>query len=344
MIHRRLALALVACLAAPLAGLPALAQTPDAAKAEIAKLKPKDFPSQPIEITVVYPAGGGMDINARQVAKFFEKWSGERAIVNNRTGGAGLVGHTWLATQAPKDGHSVGVIASLVFGDAMLRANNRWSHTDLEPLAHLNSEGLNLVVNAGGAYKDRSLKEILAIAKEKSGTVRIGTVPGTMYEYMIDQMESASGAKLLRVPFQGGAPGIAALLGNNTDIGIGFWGEISTYLEAKRVTPVAVSSLTRSPFLPDAPTLGEVLGADDISWTTTRWVALPKGVPADRKAYLVAVFSAVASDPDLHAEFKKLGAPPDPKINTPELLAAHLDKLAGLERDFYIKTGRMKQP
>ena len=48
-------------------------------------------------------------------------WSGERSLVNNRTGGAGLVGHTWLATQAPKDGHAVGVIANLIFADAMLR-------------------------------------------------------------------------------------------------------------------------------------------------------------------------------------------------------------------------------
>jgi tripartite-type tricarboxylate transporter receptor subunit TctC len=341
MMNRRIALTLMVCLATSLASPAGLAQTSDA-KAEIAKAKPQGFPSQPIEITVVYPAGGGMDINARQVAKFVEKWSGDRTIVNNRTGGAGLVGHTWLATQAPKDGHSVGVIASLIFGDAMLRANNRWSHTDLEPIAHLNSEGLNLVVNAAGAYKDKSLKEILAIAKEKPGTVRIGTVPGTMYEYMIDQLESVSGAKLLRVPFQGGAPGIAALLGNNTDIGIGFWGEVSTYLEAKRLTPIAVSSLNRSPFVPDVPTLNEVLGANDISWTTTRWVAIPKGVPADRKAYLTAVFSAVSADPEIQEEFKKLGSVPDSKMNTPQLLTAHLDKLAEAEREFYVKTGRLK--
>ena len=103
-------------------------------KAELAKLKPKDFPTQPIEFTVVYPAGGGMDVSARLLAKHVENWSGDRIIVNNRTGGAGMVGHSYLATQAKPDGYTVGVIASLLWGDAMLRAQGRWSFTDLEPI------------------------------------------------------------------------------------------------------------------------------------------------------------------------------------------------------------------
>lgn len=335
---RRAAVALGLVVAA---AAPAWSQSA-APKAEIAKVKPKDFPTQPIELTVVYPAGGGMDLNARLVARFMEKWSGDRVIVNNRTGGAGLIGHAWLATQAPKDGYSVGIIASLIFADAMLRANNRWSYTDLEPVTFLNNEGLNLVVNADGPYKDKSFKDILATAKEKPGTVRFGTVPGSMYDYMIDQLESVTGAKFLRVPFQGGAPGIAALLGNNIDVGIGFWGEVSSYLEAKKLKPVAVSSMDRSPFLADAPTLGEVLGDKDVVWMATRWAAVPKGVPADRKAYLQAVLNAAAADPELQAEFKKLGAIPDPSINTSEKLAERVNRLAELEREFYVKTGRLK--
>ena len=82
---------------------PAAAQTGDA-KAELARLKPSDFPSAPIEYTVVYPAGGGMDVTARLLAKYVEKWSDHRIIVNNRTGGAGMVGHAYLATQAKPDG------------------------------------------------------------------------------------------------------------------------------------------------------------------------------------------------------------------------------------------------
>lgn len=342
MINRRLVLTLVGCLAVPLASWSAAGQTPEAARAEIAKAKPKDFPTQPIEITVVYPAGGGMDINGRLAAKFFEKWTGERAIVNNRTGGAGLVGHTYLATQAPKDGYNAGVIASLVFADAMLRANNRWTLADLDPIAFLNSEGVNLVVSAGGAFKDRSLKEIVETAKANPGTVRVGVVPGSLLEYLTDQIEAASGAKFLRVPFQGGAPSLAALLGNNVDLSLVFYSEFVSYIEAKRVTPVAVSSAARSTFLPDVPTVNESLGTNDIVWVISRWVTLPKGVPADRRAYLAEAFNAAASDPEFQAEMRKLGATPDPSINTKEAVAVHLARLAEMERAFFVRTGRVK--
>src|SRR6516162_11931990 len=92
---------------------PAAAQNDDA-KAELARVKPKDFPTAPIEYTVVYPPGGGMDVTARLLAKHVEKWSGDRIVVNNRTGGAGMVGHAYLATQAKPDGYTVGVIANLM--------------------------------------------------------------------------------------------------------------------------------------------------------------------------------------------------------------------------------------
>ena len=92
----------------PSLATPAAAQGGDA-KAELAKLKPKDFPTGPIEYTVVYPAGGGMDVTARLLAKYVEKWSGDKIVVNNRTGGAGMVGHAYLATQAKPDGYTVGV-------------------------------------------------------------------------------------------------------------------------------------------------------------------------------------------------------------------------------------------
>ena len=98
------------------------AQAQSDPKADLAKLKPKDFPTQPIEFTVVYPAGGGMDVSARLLAKHVENLTGDRILVNNRTGGAGMVGHSYLATQAKPDGYTVGVVASLLWGDAMLRA------------------------------------------------------------------------------------------------------------------------------------------------------------------------------------------------------------------------------
>jgi tripartite-type tricarboxylate transporter receptor subunit TctC len=317
------------------------AQSPDA-KARIARLKPKDYPSEPIEVNVVYPAGGGMDINARLAAKYFEKYTGAQAIVNNRTGGGGLVGHTWLANQAAADGYTVAVIANLIFADSMLRAQGRWSHEKLEPIAFLNSEGISLVVSADGPHKDRSFKDLVELAKAKPGTIRVSILPGTIFEYLVEQVEQVSGAKFLKVPFQGGAPSMTALLGNNVDIALGFYGEIRSFLDSRKLVPVAVSSQERSPFLAQAPTLNESLGRSDVVWMATRWVAVPRGVPADRKAYLTAGFTAAAQDPELQEEFRKLGTVGNTALDTPEKLTRQLGELVRLERDFYTRTGRLK--
>ena len=349
MIVRRRPLLAAAPAAAALAVLPpatAVAQgatAPDegAVRRRLAALKPAGFPSQPIEITVVYPAGGGMDINGRLAQRFFERWTGERALVNNRTGGAGLVGHTWLATQAPGDGHAVGVIANLIFSDAV-RSQGRWNWTDLDAIAYLNSEPLNLVVNAEGPFREGGLRAFMDAARQRPGTLRVTNVPGGFYEYMLEQMETAAGARFLKVPFQGGNPGITALLGNNVDLALGFFGEIRSHLQANRLAPVAVSAAARSPFLPEVPTVNEVLGTSDIVWGVTRWVATPKAVPADRKAWLAAAFTAAAQDPELQAEFRNLGTIPDPSLDTPGKVQAAVARVAELERGFLVKTGRVR--
>lgn len=308
----------------------------------INELKPADFPSETIEINVVYPAGGGMDINARVLARVFERVTGNKVIVNNRTGGAGLVGHAYLASQAPKDGHTVGVIANLMFADAMLRAEGAWSHTDLEPIAYLNSDGLIFVVNPDSPFGGMSMAEIIEKAKSEPGTVRIANVPGSMYEYMLEQLETETGASFLKVPFQGGAPGIAALLGNNIDVAIAFLGEVRSHLEGDRVKAVAVSAGERSPFV-DAPTLNEVLSRDNIVWQATRWVALPAGVPEDRKAYLAAAFIAAAADPETQTEYAALGATTNTSYDQPEKVAELVNRLAELEAAFFESTGRLKK-
>ena len=339
-----LALLLNATLVVPVAlvGAPVMAQTDAETRAQIARLKPKDFPNQPIEFTVVYPPGGAMDVNGRLSAKFFEKWTGDKAIVNNRVGGAGMVGHTYLATQAPKDGHTIGVVANLLFADSMLRAQGRWSHTDFEPVAYLNSDALTFMTMNNGAFKGQTFQQIVQTAKDKPNTVRIATVPSSFFEYCVEQVEAASGARFLKVPFQGGAPGIAALLGGNVDIAQAFYAEIRSHLDAGTMAAIAVTSAERSPNFPSTPTINEALGTKDIVWQATRWLAVAKGTPPDRKAYIAAVLNAAVHDPELQAEFKKMGATTRPDLNTPEKIAEVLNRLATLEGEFYKKSGRLK--
>lgn len=334
--HAAVAFALVAAVFT----MPAAAQGD--AKAELARLKPKDFPTQPIEFTVVYPAGGGMDVTARLLARYVEKWSGERIIVNNRTGGAGMIGHSYLATQAKPDGHTVGVLANLVWGDAMLRAQGRWSLNDLEPIGYLNSDALTWVGRTDGPYKGYSVKQIIQAAKDKPGTVRVATVPGSMWEYIVEQIEAASGAKFLRVPFQGGGAGISALVGGNVDVAQGFYSEFRGHLDGGKVAPLGVAAGGRMDFLKDMPTFNESLGSNEYLWQVIRFAVVPKGTPADRKAYLAAAIRAAMRDPELIAEYRKFGVFFDPKLANSTRLAEDLGTYIEAERQFYVKTGRLK--
>jgi putative tricarboxylic transport membrane protein len=333
--------AVFACaLAAVLVSTPAAAQGDP--KAELAKLKPKDFPAQPIEYTVVYPAGGGMDVTARLLAKFVEKWSGDKIIVNNRTGGAGMVGHSYLATQAKPDGHTVGVLASLLWGDAMLRAQARWSLNDLEAVGYLNSDALTWVGGTGGVVKGKSLKDVIQLAKDKPGTIRVATVPGSMWDYLIEQVEANTGAKFLRVPFQGGGAGITALVGGNVDVAQGFYSEFRGHLDGGMVAPLAVASAGRMDFLKDMPTFNEALGGNEYLWQVIRFAVVPRGTPSDRKAYLGAQVRTAMLDPDLIAEYGKQGVYFDPKLAKSANLADDLATYVEAERQFYVKTGRLK--
>jgi tripartite-type tricarboxylate transporter receptor subunit TctC len=319
------------------AAAPAIAQT-----ADFKKLKPANFPTQPIEMTVVYPAGGGADLTARLLAKTMERLSGDRIIVNNRTGGAGMVGHAWLATQAPTDGYALGMLVNLVWGDSMLRAQGRWSHTDLQPIGYLNSDPMMWFVTADGPFKDKSLKEIVQAAKDKPGTVRVATVPGSMWDYNIEQVEAQTGAKFLRVPFQSGGAGVIGLLGNNVDVSLGFFAEAKPHMEANKLRVVGVAAAERLAHLKDVPTLNQELGGNDYLWTLLRFVVVPRRAPEDRKAFLAALVKAAMQDPELRGEYGKLGVYFDPTLENAADVSAALDKEAERERQFYIKTGRLK--
>jgi tripartite-type tricarboxylate transporter receptor subunit TctC len=310
---------------------------------DVAKLKPAGFPTQPIEFTVVYPAGGGMDLTTRLLAKFSEKVSGDKILVNNRTGGAGMVGHAYLATQAKPDGYTVGIIANLVWGDAILRGEGKWSLSDIETIAYINSDALTWVSSTKGPFKGKTAKEIIQTAKEKPGTVRVAVVPGSMWEYLVDQIEQKTGAKFLRVPFQGGKPGIVAMLGDNVDVAQGFYGEFQSFMDAGDVTPIAVASSSRTSNLNNVPTFNEIYNTNDIVWNIIRFAVVPKGTPADRKAYLAAIISTAVKDPELVQDFAKLGAYFDPSLIKSSAIAKDINDMAMRERNFYITTGRLKQ-
>jgi len=128
----------------------------------------------------------------------------------------------------------------------------------------------------------------------------------------------------------------------NVDIAQGFFSEFRGYLEGGKVAPLAVASGSRMDFLKDMPTFNEAFGSNEYLWQLVRYAVVPKGTPADRKAYLAAAVQAAMKDPELIAEYRKQGVFFDPKLQNSKDLAADLNAYADVERQFYVKTGRLK--
>ncbi len=322
---------------------PVLAQSEADIKAKIKSLQPKDFPTDPLELVVVYPPGGGMDLTARILAKYLEKWAGHKVIVTNKAGGGGMVGHTFLSMQAPNDGHTIGVIASLFWGDGFRRSEGKFDYKSLDPIAFINYDPVTWLVRSDGPFKDKTLKDIAAYAKEKPGELKAAVTSGSSSEFIPEQVEEVSGGQIIKVPFQGGAPSITALLGGHIDVSFGYLPEYKGHLDAGKVQVIGVTNTERSPALPNVPTFNEVFGVKDIVWVAWRYVALPRGVAPERKAWLEAAFNAAMNDPGIEPEYAKTGGIMQTKeLANAKAVTAEVERLANLERDFLIKTGRLK--
>ena len=273
------------------------------ARARLQALKPKDYPTQPIEFVVVYPAGGGMDVTARLLAKYVEKYIDHRVIVANRTGGAGLIGHTYLATQAKNDGYTVGILVNPFWAeDELVRAKGKWTIKDMTPLGFINYDPLTWVVTTDGALKDRSVKDIVTLAREKPGTVKIAIAPDGAFQFLA---------------------------------------EYRGHLDAGKVRPVAVAGAERSAFLPQTPTFNEALGVKDLVWTAWRFAAVPKGVPDDRLRYLEAAIDAAMHDRELVEEYRKLGVIAGSQYLKGKETAAEIERFHQAHKEFLTKTGRI---
>lgn len=330
---------LILCMVTILAYFQGLAHASSDGKEKLKALKPKDFPTQAIEFVVVYPAGGGMDVTARILAKYVEKYIDSRCIVVNKTGGAGLVGHTYLTTQAKNDGYTVGVIASLFLEDEILRAKGKWLHKDLEPLYFINDDPRTWIVSTEGRLKDKTLKDLVKMAKENPENIKVATSSGTSSQWLAEQVEEISGAKFIKVPFQGGAPSIVSMLGGHIDVAGWFLPEYRGHLEAGKVQVIAQTGTSRSVFFPNVPTFNEVLGVNNILWTAFRWAAVPKGLSRDRFKYLEAAIEVALHDPECIKEYEKVGN----KVGVPYMNSRQtfetVEKIYESHLEFFTKKG-----
>jgi tripartite-type tricarboxylate transporter receptor subunit TctC len=277
--------------------------------------------SQPVtRIIVPFAAGGVQDIIARSVSAELGTLLGRSVIVENRTGGDGLIAIKSVMNAAP-DGTTILITTGpTMYLLPMVEEKPSFDHTkDFMPVSLLGRFEFGIVTGPGTDAKD--FAQLVAWLKANPAKAAFG-VPsnGTIPHFAGSRLEATLGIPMTRVPYRGGAAVVKDLVGGHLPFAVVTVSDAVTQHQAGAVRILAVSSEKRSPFLPDVPTLRES-GVDLVadSWYGM-W--LPAGSPPDAARQLSAAVTAVLGKREVKEKLLAIGL--IPVGSTPEGLVQEL--------------------
>jgi putative tricarboxylic transport membrane protein len=254
-----------------------------------------DYPAKDIHYIVAAGVGGGSDILARTLAKVLEqkKLLPVNVLVENRTGGSGAIGYTYINGQVDNPYILGGVGVS--FFTTPLLGKMPINYTNFTPLAAIARSPYILAVRAESPIK--SLDDLKTAKGLKIGTVGAVSDPALLASMTNEQL----GADIKSIPYDGEGEVLAAVLGGHLDLMYGNPNEILEQIKAGTVRPLAVTSPERMSSLPDVLTFKEL--GYDITHTQLRGIIMPAGTPPDVVAYWEGVLKTVAESPEWKAEY-----------------------------------------
>jgi tripartite-type tricarboxylate transporter receptor subunit TctC len=271
---------------------------------------------------IIFPfsAGGGGDTLCRLVAQYSGELLDRKIIVENRTGGDGLIGIKWVKNANP-DGTSILVTTGpTMYLLPMVESEPSFDlNRDFVPVSLLARFEFGIVT--GAAVDARDFKQFVAWLKANPSKATFG-VPsnGTIPHFTGSKLEQALGIPMTRVAYRGSAPVIADLIGGHLPFGITTIADAIPQYRAGGVKILAVSSAERSPFLPDVPTLKE----SGIDLVADGWYGmwLPAGSSQDLARQLSAAVVKSLANPQVREKLLAIGL--IPVGTTPEGLAQEL--------------------
>jgi tripartite-type tricarboxylate transporter receptor subunit TctC len=214
------------------------------------------FPERPVLLINPFPAGGTLDTTARLLAQKMSEAVGRPVVVENRTGAGGVVGTLALAKAAP-DGHTIAMVANNFATAPAIRTDLPYDTLkDFAPIIFVG--WLPQILAVSSSLPVHSVKELVALAKEKPGSISYGTLgDGSMGHFVGKKFESVTGVQLIQVPFRGSAQTLGALVGGHISMTFGNAPEILEYAKSGRMKALAALTPARIALATDLPTIGE---------------------------------------------------------------------------------------
>lgn len=260
------------------------------------------FPEKPVRIVVPYPAGGSTDVLMRVMAPVLGKKWGVPVVIEDRPGASSIIGANIVA-QAPADGYTLVIVANAFSVNPSLHDKMPYNTLkDFTPLTQLTFTPNVMIANTGEKFK--TMQQMVEVAKTKelsSGSIGNGTAA----HLALEKLKALSGIKVLHVPFQGSAPGVTALMGQQTNLLVAPLPDVLPYVRSGKVLALAIGSPTRVAQLPDVPTFKET-GFD---FQSGAWFGMlaPAGLDKQIAGKLSADFIEALGDPSVKDKLELLG-------------------------------------
>jgi tripartite-type tricarboxylate transporter receptor subunit TctC len=275
-----------------------------AARPRIARAQ--DYPSRPVRIVVGFSAGGGADIVARLVGQWLSERLGQPFIVENRPGAGSNIAAEAVVRAAP-DGYTLLLVtlpANAV--NATLYDNLPFNFVrDIAPVAGLTRDPNVMMVTP--ALPVRTVPEFIAYARADPGKINMGSagigsashVAGELFKFM-------AGVQMKHVPYRGSAPALIDLISGQVQVDFDLMTASIGYIKAGTLRALAVTTATRSPALPDLPTVADFVPGYEAS--NIRGVGAPRNTPVAVIDKLNAQINAALADPNIKTRLADLGA------------------------------------
>ena len=297
------------------------------------------YPDQPVKLIVALPAGGSVDMVARNLAQRLAAALGQPWIVDNRAGGSGQIGMPVVA-RAAADGHTLTVSPAsfLTTNKSVFKKLPYDPEADFAPITRLVNQPMVLVVKDRQKYP--SVAAVVAAARAAPGIISYASSGDGSPQHLAGEMfEARTQTKLLHVPYRGGALAINDTIGGQVEAMFAVMPEAVPHVQAGRLFALGVMSPRRSAVMPQVPTMAEAGFAD---LNLSAWMALlaPAGTP---RAIIDLLNRAVATafDAELRAKLAESGI--EVATSTPEELQQLIARDIKLHADLAKQAGLVPQ-
>ena len=266
----------------------------------------EQYPSKAIRLIVPYPPGGPTDLMARAINDRLGERLGQPVIVDNRGGGATIIGAE-LAARAPADGYTLllGTTTLLVVNPVLNKNLPYRVERDFAPVTMLGDQAYLLAVPVTQAFK--TVGDLVAHAKSYPGKLSFGSAGiGSAAHFAGEMLKHAARIDIVHIPYKGTAPAIADLVGGHIHLMFGGVSAMQPLVGAGKLHALAVSTAKRSSALPNIPTISES-GIPDFEISSWNAILVPRGTPDRVIDRLNAEIRRVMDHPDVRQRLRHQG-------------------------------------